>query len=162
LGIVTRSRRLRRTAPVRDLFSETSISEKRLVVPLFIVPREKDAVEVPTMPGIRRYTPGQVVKVLDEHMGLGLKAFLLFGSPARKDRLGRSAADPKGVVPTALRLAKKEFQDEVVLLADVCLCAYAEHLTKKVASSMTLPFPSWCRPQSPTRRPGLISSLPAT
>ena len=127
MGIVTRSRRLRRTAPVRDLFSETSISEKRLVVPLFIVPREKDAVEVPTMPGIRRYTPGQVVKVLDEHMGLGLKAFLLFGSPARKDRLGRSAADPKGVVPTALRLAKKEFQDEVVLLADVCLCAYAEH-----------------------------------
>jgi len=124
---MNKPRRLRRNPAVRNLFSETTISPRKLVVPLFIVPREKEAIELPSMPGIRRYTPSQITEVMDRHIELGLKAFLLFGTPERKDRLGRSSANVKGVVPTALRLARKRFQDEVVLMADVCLCGYAEH-----------------------------------
>lgn len=79
------------------------------------------------MPGIYRYSPDTAVGAVQDHVDLGLRAFLLFGTPREKDPEGRAAADPEGVVPAALRLLRETFHDDVVLLADVCLCAYADH-----------------------------------
>jgi porphobilinogen synthase len=119
----------------------------RLVVPLFLTPGQGLSEEIRSMPGIFRNSPDRIVSVVQEHVDLGLKAFLLFGAPAKKDPLGRSAADVDGVVPTALRLLRETFDEDIVLLADVCLCAYAEHGhcgvmdgSGKVQNDATLPL----------------------
>jgi porphobilinogen synthase len=124
---LNRPRRLRRSAAIRDLFAETALNPRRLVVPLFLVPGKGVTEPVESMPGISRYSPDVAVGAVRDHADLGLRAFLLFGVPSEKDPEGRSAADPEGVVPTAIRLLREEFDEDVVLLADVCLCAYAEH-----------------------------------
>ncbi len=124
---MTRPRRLRRTPAIRDLFAETAVSRSRLVAPLFLTPTAGVVEDVGSMPGIRRYAPDTAVSAVGAHLDLGLRAFLLFGTPREKDQDGRSAADPEGPVPTTIRALREAFGDDVVVFADVCLCAYAAH-----------------------------------
>ena len=51
---------------------------------------------------------------------------LLFGIPERKDEWGTSARDPQGPVQRAL-MALKDALPDMVLITDVCLCAYTSH-----------------------------------
>lgn len=54
---------------------------------------------------------------------LGIKGILLFGLPAEKDELSTSAYAEHGIVQEAIRAAKAENPDMVVM-TDVCLCQY--------------------------------------
>ena len=75
---------------------------------------------------------------------LGVGGLLLFGVPDHKDVSGASAADPDGPVPVALR-ALRDAGLPVVLMADVCLCAYTTHghcgvlVGDRVANDASLP-----------------------
>ena len=51
---------------------------------------------------------------------------LLFGVPAEKDEQGSGAYDDEGVVQLAVR-AIKDAHPELVVITDVCLCAYTSH-----------------------------------
>jgi len=57
---------------------------------------------------------------------LGIPAVLLFGLPAKKDANGSEAWAENGAVQQAVRAIKKE-TPELVVITDVCLCAYTEH-----------------------------------
>jgi porphobilinogen synthase len=50
----------------------------------------------------------------------------MFGIPSYKDDVGTSAFASDGVIQKAVRLAKKEFSDAVII-TDVCLCEYTTH-----------------------------------
>jgi porphobilinogen synthase len=54
---------------------------------------------------------------------------LLFGvvAPDTKSACAATAFDPEGPVPRALRAARSHFGDDLVLITDVCLCAYTDH-----------------------------------
>ena len=56
-----------------------------------------------------------------------VKAVLLFGIPTKKDKDGSGAYAQNGVVQKATNNLKKEFGDEIVVIADVCLCEYTNH-----------------------------------
>jgi porphobilinogen synthase len=60
-------------------------------------------------------------------VALGLKTHLLFGIPEHKDAEGSAAVDDDGVIPVALRALRKKFGKEIILITDVCLCAYTDH-----------------------------------
>jgi porphobilinogen synthase len=57
---------------------------------------------------------------------LGVPAVLLFGLPESKDELGSEAAKRSGVVQQAVKRLKKEVP-EILVITDVCLCAYTSH-----------------------------------
>jgi porphobilinogen synthase len=119
-------RRLRRTKALRDLVRETELSPRHLVQPLFVVAGEGVREEVPSMPGIERFSISELVAEATELQTAGIGATILFGIPASKDEAGSGAYDPEGVVQMAVR-ALKESHPELVVITDVCLCEYTSH-----------------------------------
>ena len=119
----TRLRRLRRTAALRDLVRETTLSLDDLVLPLFVAP---EALPNTELPALGRHTVDSVVRECEELVRLGVKAVLLFGIPESKDDEGSGAWIDDGIVQQALRALRPRFP-ELLLLTDVCLCEYTSH-----------------------------------
>jgi porphobilinogen synthase len=122
----TRMRRLRRTAALRSLVRETSLSPSQLIQPAFVVAGEGVREEVASMPGIERFSISELVAEATEIASLGVGAILLFGIPSEKDESGSGAYDDEGVVQMAVR-ALKEAHPELTVITDVCLCEYTSH-----------------------------------
>lgn len=124
-----RPRRLRRSAAVRDLAAETRLHPDRLIQPHFVASGDGAREPVASLPGIDRVGVDGLLSDVERDLGLGVRTVLLFGVPdeAGKDPEGRSAADPDGPVPRAVRALKERFDDEVTVMTDVCLCAHTTH-----------------------------------
>jgi len=123
---VRRLRRLRIDKRVRDLVRENVILPERLILPLFVAEGIREPQAIQTMPGNFRWPADLIVRPIEEALTAGIKNFLFFGVPVKKDAKGSSAMDSSGVVPKALSLVKKTFP-EAFLVTDVCLCAYTNH-----------------------------------
>jgi porphobilinogen synthase len=119
-------RRLRRTQPLRNLVAETELSPRHLIQPLFVVAGEGVREEVPSMPGVERFSISELVGEATELLTSGIGAVILFGIPAAKDEVGSGAYDDEGVVQMAVR-ALKEAHPDLVVITDVCLCEYTSH-----------------------------------
>ena len=119
-------RRLRRTGALRDLVRETELSPRHLVQPLFVVAGEGVREPVESMPGIERFSIGELVAEATDIQANGVNAVMLFGIPANKDEAGTGAYDDEGVVQMAVR-ALKEAHPDLTVMTDVCLCEYTSH-----------------------------------
>src|SRR5215216_5059147 len=119
----TRLRRLRRSAPLRALVRETSLSLDDFVMPLFVAP-EGQRNEL--LPGMSRFSVDELVRECEELVRLGVNGVILFGVPEEKDDDGSGAWDEDGIVQRALRALRPRFP-ELLLLTDVCLCEYTAH-----------------------------------
>jgi porphobilinogen synthase len=124
---VSRPRRLRRTRVLRELVRETELSRRDLVAPLFVKEGIAEPAPVASMPGHAQHTLESLRKEAAELAGLGIPALLLFGIPADKDAEGSQAWAPDGIVQRALRALAADLGDDVVLIADLCLCEYTDH-----------------------------------
>src|SRR5689334_5096158 len=120
---VTRLRRLRRSAPLRSLVRETSLSLEQMVMPLFVGPDTKPNADLPPL---GRYSVDDLVREVEELVRLGVQAVILFGIPESKDDVATGAWEDSGVVQQALRALRPRFP-ELVLMTDVCLCEYTDH-----------------------------------
>jgi porphobilinogen synthase len=126
MELLFRPRRLRRREPLRRMVRETHLRPEDFIYPLFVAPGNKVCVEVPSMPGVCRLSPGLIVDEAKAALDAGVPAVLLFGLPTKKDETGSEAASPKGAVQQAVRLLKKQVP-ELVVITDVCLCGYTSH-----------------------------------
>jgi porphobilinogen synthase len=81
---------------------------------------------VEAMPGVERVSISHAVEEAGEAHSLGIPAVLLFGLPAEKDEQASGAYDDEGVVQLAVR-AIKEAHPDLLVITDVCLCAYTSH-----------------------------------
>jgi porphobilinogen synthase len=125
-----RPRRLRRNQAIRDLVAETHIAPSQFIVPRFVLPADKADEPIPSLPGLSQVGIENLLAVVDSELKLGIRAVLLFGHPeagAAKTADGRLAWDPNGAVQRATRELKKRFGDDLVVMTDVCLCAYTDH-----------------------------------
>ena len=124
-----RPRRLRSTPLLREMVAETDISPRQLITPHFVTPGNGLCEEIPSMPGVAHVSVDKLVEEVAADLELGLKSHLLFGMPeeSEKDPRGDCALDENGTVPAALRALRNEFGQDVILVTDVCLCAYTSH-----------------------------------
>jgi porphobilinogen synthase len=122
----TRLRRLRRTPALRGLVRETSLSSKDLIQPMFVMAGAGLREPVESLPGINRHSIAELVEEAGEVVAAGIPAILLFGNASEKDEAGSGAFDDEGVVQMAVR-ALKEAHPDLVVITDVCLCAYTSH-----------------------------------
>jgi porphobilinogen synthase len=120
---VTRLRRLRRTAPLRNLVRETRLELDQFVMPLFVAP---EGLRNDALPGMSRFSIAELVREVEELVRLGVSAVILFGIPEEKDDEGSGAWIEDGIVQQALRELRPRFP-ELVLMTDVCLCEYTSH-----------------------------------
>jgi porphobilinogen synthase len=122
----TRMRRLRGSGLLRDMVRETELTPAHLVQPLFVELGTDSRTPIEAMPGIERLSISHAVEEAGAIKALGIPAVLLFGVPVEKDEQGSGAYDDEGVVQLAVR-AIKEAHPELVVITDVCLCAYTSH-----------------------------------
>jgi porphobilinogen synthase len=122
----TRLRRLRKTGVLRDMVRETELAPSHLVYPMFVQLGRDERTAVDAMPGVERLSISHAVEEAGVVHSLGVPAVLLFGVPVDKDAEGSGAYDDEGVVQLAVR-ALKEAHPELVVVTDVCLCAYTSH-----------------------------------
>jgi len=119
----TRLRRLRRSGALRALVRETRVDRADLVYPLFVGPESRANEE---LPALGRFSVDGLSGEVEELLGLGLSAVILFGIPEEKDEEGSGAYAPDGIVQRALRSLRERYPD-LVLVTDVCLCEYTSH-----------------------------------
>ncbi|HOX25968.1 MAG TPA: porphobilinogen synthase [Candidatus Krumholzibacteria bacterium] len=122
-----RPRRLRRSGVLRDLVAETRLHPDMFCQPHFVLPGEHRREDIGSMPGIVRETADMLVKTVEADLKLGLRHVLLFGLPAEKSPTAESALDLDGPVPVAIRTLKDAFGQDLLVSADICLCAYTDH-----------------------------------
>jgi len=122
----TRMRRLRATGLLRGMVRETELTPSHLVLPMFVELGTDSSTPIAAMPGVERLSISRAVEEAGAAHALGVPAVLLFGVPAEKDELASGAYDDEGVVQLAVR-AIKEAHPELVVITDVCLCAYTPH-----------------------------------
>lgn len=125
---VTRPRRLRRTAALRDMVRETSLAADDFILPLFVTGGRGFREPVDSMPGVFRVSPDVLLDDLAGPVALGLRAIMLFGvlPDAEKDPVGTGAYADDGVVQTAIRQVKMAYPD-LIVVPDICLCEYTDH-----------------------------------
>jgi porphobilinogen synthase len=123
---VTRLRRLRRTAELRNLVSETRLTPDAFVYPMFVCPGEGVRKEVRSMPGVFNLSVDEAVKEAREARALGVPGVILFGLPEKKDDVASGAWDDDGIVQRATRALKREVPG-LIVMGDVCLCEYMSH-----------------------------------
>jgi porphobilinogen synthase len=119
----TRLRRLRRTGALRSLVRETRLDRADLVYPLFVGPETRVNEE---LPALGRFSVDDLSPEVEELLGLGLSAVIVFGIPEEKDDEGSGAYAADGIVQRALRSLRERYPD-LVLMTDVCLCEYTSH-----------------------------------
>jgi porphobilinogen synthase len=122
-----RPRRLRRTERLRSMVREHHVRREDLILPLFACPGNKVRNEIDAMPGVAQLSVDLLVEECREVAGLGIPAVILFGIPESKDALGSSGYDPHGIVPQAIGAIKDAGLDDLLVIADVCLCEYTDH-----------------------------------
>ena len=123
---ITRLRRLRRTAELRNLVSETRLTPDAFVYPMFVCPGEGVRKEVGSMPGVFNLSVDEAVKEAREVHSLGIPSVILFGLPDKKDDVATGAWADDGIVQQAARAMKREVPN-LILMGDVCLCEYMSH-----------------------------------
>ena len=126
-GLSVRPRRLRRTAALRSMVREHHVRREDLILPLFVCPGTNVRIEIDAMPGVAQMSVDLLVEECREVAGLGVPAVALFGIPPHKDADGSPGYDPQGIVPQAIGAIKEAGLDDLLIIADVCLCEYTDH-----------------------------------
>ncbi len=122
-----RSRRLRSGEIIRGLAAETKPDANKLIMPYFVKEGDGQRQEISSMPGIDRVSIDDLLRDLERDIKLGVRALLLFGIPDEKDAVGSGAYSEAGIVQKAVRKIKREFNDSLLVITDVCLCEYTDH-----------------------------------
>ena len=124
---VSRPRRLRTSASLRDLVAETQLDVRHLVAPLFVRDGITEPQPIASLPGIVQHTRQSVREEVRQLADLGIRAVVLFGVPTIKDSIGSEAWNPEGIMQQTLRDLAGDLGDRIVLIPDLCVDEYTDH-----------------------------------
>jgi porphobilinogen synthase len=122
-----RPRRLRGTRALRAMVAETSLRPAQLVLPVFVKEGIGEPQPISSMPGVVQHTRESVRKAAADAVEAGAGGIIVFGVPEDKDDRGSAADDPEGISQLAIADIRAEVGDDLVILADLCLCEYTDH-----------------------------------
>ncbi len=125
-GVINRPRRLRRTAALRQMVRETTLSPADFIYPLFVRHGRDERRPISSMPGQFQFSVDQLAAEAREITRRGIPAVILFGIPDEKDAYGSENTDPAGIIPQAIK-ALKDAAPELVVMSDMCFCEYTDH-----------------------------------
>ncbi|GHJ46255.1 delta-aminolevulinic acid dehydratase [Catellatospora sp. TT07R-123] len=122
-----RPRRLRTSAAIRRMVSETRLHPAELVLPLFVKEGLAEPRPVSSLPGVVQHSRESLRKAVAEAAQAGVGGVMLFGIPERKDATGSGGTDPGGILNVAIRDVVHEVGDAVVVMSDLCLDEFTSH-----------------------------------
>jgi porphobilinogen synthase len=119
-------RRLRATPQLRELFRETEINPRDLVLPIFVDEGSSDFIDIKSMPGVRRIPEAKLAQEVERYARAGLRSVMTFGISHHKDSHGTDTLNPDGLVARMSRIIK-DAVPEMVVMSDTCFCEYTDH-----------------------------------
>ena len=124
----TRLRRLRKNLNLIELVSETNLTSKDLIQPIFIKENFEGKEEIESMPGIFRFGLNHVMSEIEELINVGINAIAVFPviESSKKDEKGSEALNKSNFIAHSINKIKQEFP-ELILIADVALDPYTDH-----------------------------------
>lgn len=124
---VIRPRRLRQSAALRRLVSETRLHPADLVLPIFVREGTAEPVPITSMPGVLQHSLDSLKGAVAGAAEAGVGGVMLFGVPEVRDAIGSGATDPEGILNVATRIARAEAGDALVVQTDLCLDEFTDH-----------------------------------
>ncbi|MDO8071538.1 porphobilinogen synthase [Janthinobacterium sp. SUN176] len=122
----SRMRRLRATPQLRELFRETEINPRDLVLPIFVDEGSSEFIDIKSMPGVRRIPEAKLAQEVERYARAGLRSVMTFGISHHKDSHGTDTLNPDGLVARMSRIIK-DAVPEMVVMSDTCFCEYTDH-----------------------------------
>ncbi|MCI6206734.1 MAG: porphobilinogen synthase [Corynebacterium glucuronolyticum] len=122
-----RPRRLRVNPAMRELTAETHLHRSDLIYPMFVAEGIDSPQEISSMPGQYQHTLDSLVKAVEEAANVGVLCVDLFGVPTHKDTTGSQAWAEDGILNQGVARLRKEFGDDVLVMADTCLDEFTDH-----------------------------------
>ena len=121
-----RPRRNRKSAAIRAMVVETTLSVNDFIYPVFLVEGSEVKEEIVSMPGIYRYSLDELLKEIQECVNLGIKGFCVFPSlgDEKKDKYGTEGHNKDGLYIQALRKIKSQFPN-IALMTDIAMDPYS-------------------------------------
>ncbi len=145
--MLRRPRRNRVSGVIRSMVSETTVSPKHLIQPLFVIDGNNINNPIASLPGMAQLSIDQLLKEVESCLELGLTNFMLF--PAVKESLKDAEAsyshNPRNFYLQAIRSIKQEFP-ETCLISDVAMDPYSSDghdglvVGDKIDNDRTLPI----------------------
>ncbi len=128
LDLPTRLRRNRKSAWVRALVRENSLSVNDLIWPVFIIEGKGQRVPIAAMQGVFRYSIDEAVIEINKAYKLGIKAVALFPVTdlSLKTEQGSEALNPDNLICRACRVLKAAVPG-IGIITDVALDPYTSH-----------------------------------
>jgi porphobilinogen synthase len=122
LSLLHRPRRLRRTESLRRMVQENQLTVNDLIYPVFVTEGENQQAEIPSMPGIYRYSLDLLLKEIADAANLGINAIALFPliPTEKKDNAGTESYNSHGLVQRTIKAIKQEIP-EITVITDVAL-----------------------------------------
>ncbi len=121
-----RLKRLRKSATIRALVQETSLSIEQFIAPLFIYEGLECKREIKSMPNQFQLPLQDLAAEIEELSALGVAAVLLFGIPLIKNSSGSSSCNDNGIIQQAIAVIRATNPD-MLIITDVCFCEYTDH-----------------------------------
>lgn len=123
-----RLRRLRKTDWMRRMVAETRLDVSDLVLTTIVSDAGPDRVDIPSLPGVQRLSVKALVEEAQKAADLGIPAMAIFPNISDSDKSedAAEAANPKGLVPEAVRAIKKAVPN-IGVIVDAALDPYTTH-----------------------------------
>lgn len=121
MNLPVRPRRNRKSAAMRGLMRETTLSAANLIYPMFVQEGEENT-PIESLPGCTRWCVADIAAECRRLYELGIPCVDLFAvvPEHKKDAQGTEAWNPQGVVPRAIAAIKAEVP-EMLVMTDVAL-----------------------------------------
>ncbi|MCQ9351777.1 porphobilinogen synthase [Corynebacterium sp. 153RC1] len=127
--LLRRPRRLRGTPAMRSLVAETHLHPSDFILPMFVAEGIDEPRPISSMPSVVQHTLDSLVEAVHEAVSVGIRCVDLFGVPLEehKDAVGSGAWDRRGILNEAIAKLRREFGNDVLIMADTCLDEFTDH-----------------------------------
>ncbi len=124
--LINRPRRNRKSAAVRDLVQETTLSVNDFIFPMFVMEGSGIRSEIKSMPNIYRFSLDKLLEEIQEVSDLGIKSICLFPNypESKKDKYASESYKADTLYLRALSEIKNKFPD-LALMTDVAMDPYS-------------------------------------
>ncbi|CAL2075737.1 porphobilinogen synthase [Tenacibaculum sp. 190524A05c] len=124
--MLRRPRRNRKSAAIRAMVEETTLSVNDFIYPVFLIEGTGKKEEIVSMPGIYRYSLDLLLDEIRECVDLGIKGFCVFPSLGddKKDKYATEGHNPASLYNTALKEIKTKFPN-IAVMTDIAMDPYS-------------------------------------
>lgn len=125
-SLSVRPRRLRKTAALRAMFEETTLTLNDLILPIFVEEEIDDYQPITAMPGVMRIPEKHLAAEIDYLARIGIRGVMTFGISHHTDTTGSDSWQENGLVARMSRICKATVP-EMIVMSDTCFCEYTSH-----------------------------------